>query len=132
MTDTSGEIQAEGVSNLTVTAPANTDTTPLVPELNQAAPAPKKPDSYAGKTKKNQIGALNQRFQHFNKFTVGGAPTLTWTNININPYNITGKGEAFNLPFRRNVWTSGSMSMGYLSTLQVQVHVARPPQVSGT
>nr|AHX00966.1 ORF5 protein [Spodoptera exigua virus AKJ-2014] len=132
MTDTSGEIQAEGVSNLTVTAPANTDTVPLVPELNKPAPASKKPDSHAGKTKKNQIGALNQRFQHFNKFTVGGTPTLTWTNINIDPYNITGKGEAFNLPFRRNVWTSGSMSMGYLTSLQVQVHVARPPQVSGT
>ncbi|UCR92511.1 MAG: hypothetical protein [Apis nora virus 2] len=131
MSTPTGEVQAEGVSTLEVAAPVATGTVGLTPAPQTPAPKQKTAGKKKAGTKKNQTGAVNQRFFPVAKFTVGGEPTTNWTSITIDPYTLTSRGEAFNLPWRRNVWTGGDMSMGYLTTLMAQVHVARPPQVSG-
>lgn len=125
------EVQAEGVSTLSVEKVANiesVDLTPLKdkPVAKQVRPAPGK-----ATTKKNATGATNARFWPVTRITVGGEATTTWSTISINPYTFTARGESFNLAWKRNLWQGGNNSMGYLTSLQLQAVISRPPQVSG-
>ena len=123
------EVQAEGVTTLDDSNVANI--VEVTPKLDQ--PLSKEPNVAKGKaqTKKNQTGATNARFWPVTRITVGNQATTNWSSITINPYTFTSKGESFNLPWKRNLWQGGSNSMGYLTTLQVQIVISRPPQVSG-
>lgn len=132
MTDVQNvEVQAEGASTLVDAQPANISTVELTPRVD--TPVQKQKNAGPGKaqTKKNQTGAPNARFWPITRITVGEAASLTWQTITINPYTVVSDGESFNLPWRRNIWTGGSDSMGYLTTIMIQVLTSRPPQVSG-
>lgn len=132
MTDVQNvEVQAEGASTLIDAQPANISTVAMTPRMD--VPVEKQKNAGPGKaqTRKNQTGALNARFWPLTRITVGESASLTWQTITINPYTLSMQGESFNLPWRRNLWTGGSDSMGYLTTVIVQVVTSRPPQVSG-
>lgn len=132
MTDVQNvEVQAEGASTLVDAQPANISTVVTTPQVD--VPVEKQKNAGPGKaqTRKNQTGALNARFWPVTRITVGESASLTWQTITINPYTLSTRGESFNLPWRRNLWTGGSNSMGYLTTIIVQVITSRPPQVSG-
>jgi len=130
MTDVQNtEVQAEGATTLVDTKAANV--VELTPQKD--APLPQEPKPGAGKaqTKRNQTGAINARFTPVTRITAGEAATLTWSSITIDPYTFTARGESFNLAWKRNLWQGGSQSMGYLTGLQLQIVITRPPQISG-
>lgn len=132
MTDVQNvEVQAEGASTLVDAQPANTSTVVMTPQVDKPVEKQKNAGPGKAQTRKNQTGALNARFWPVTRITVGESASLTWQSITINPYTLSTQGESFNLPWRRNLWTGGSDSMGYLTTIIVQVITSRPPQVSG-
>jgi len=109
-------IQTSEASNLTS----------QVEKLAQPAKKPKK--SSAGK---NQTGALNTIWKDWQTVTFNTTQIGNWVNLMFNPYNFSNKGEAFNLPYRRNIWTSGERRKGYVTTTAVKWPIPRPPQLSG-
>lgn len=130
MTDVQNtEVQAEGATTLVDTEVANT--VELTPRKDTPLPQESKPGPGKAQTKKNQTGAINARFTPVTRITAGEAATLTWSSVTINPYTFTARGESFNLAWKRNLWQGGSQSMGYLTGLQLQIVITRPPQISG-
>lgn len=123
------EVTADGGEGI-ATSELNSDPAiPMIPELIAAAPTPKAPLPKKAKGK-NSTGALNVKWIQFNNFTVSSSSTA-WTTVTINPYTLTNKGESFNLPWKRNVWHSGSKHIGYLTSCVVQMICTRPPMCSG-
>lgn len=57
-----------------------------------------------------------------------------WQRVVIDPYSnssLQQLGESLSLAWKRNVWTTGSLDIGYMRTLVVQINIPRPPQISG-
>uniref|UniRef100_W8AX67 Putative ORF4 protein n=1 Tax=Ceratitis capitata TaxID=7213 RepID=W8AX67_CERCA len=67
--------------------------------------------------------------------TIEISDTVTsWQRVVINPYtnaNLQQLGESLSLAWKRNVWTTGAMDIGYMRSLVVQINIPRPPQISG-
>lgn len=125
------EVQAEGVTTLVDTQVVNLGTQPTTLSLKETAP-PVIGLPHQSFTK-NQSDGPNQKFFKFTTLDVGNKPDLAWKRVEINPLkDFKGAaGEAIKLPFQRNVWFSGNMDNGYMTTLIVQLVATRPPQVSG-
>jgi hypothetical protein len=124
------EVQAEGVGD--VAEQIQLDSTPateLAPEAERPSGKPKVPSD--SRSTRNQIGLPSARWFEAGVFTIGTDNLLTWQNLSVNPYNLTGKGENISKPYRRNVWVSGSNIAGYVRTMRAKIVIARPPSVSG-
>lgn len=118
------EITIEGAPEAQVT-----EVLPLAIEKHQPALDPK----IKGKPKtKGQTKDQNAIFFNVSTFTISLVDIGTWKRFSFNPYTYTSKGTAFNLPFKRNLWTSGQKgNKNYMTTLSFTIMITCPPQVSG-
>jgi hypothetical protein len=124
------EVQAEGVGD--VAEQIQLDSTPaveLAPEAERPSGKPDVPSD--SRSTRNQIGLPSARWFEAGVFTIGTDNLLSWQNLSINPYNLTGRGENISKAYRRNVWVSGSNVAGYVRTMRAKIVIARPPSVSG-
>nr|ARO50052.1 capsid protein [Apis Nora virus] len=106
---------------------------PVAPIVEQEAEKPQEPDSSVAQ-RKNDTGHLATKWYEFVKISLASPTNMSWTVLTIDPYNsitLAREGEAMVLPWRRNVWTTGSQALGYLRTIVAQINIPRPPQISG-
>lgn len=125
-----GEITAEVAGTPTDRTEDASPAVPIAPPLEKPVAPPAKPDKKAASSKPNlsQIGA---KWFEYQTITVDSDSLNVEKEIVFNPYTFTQKGEAFNLPYKRHVWTTGARDAGYIHTVVFQVNIARPPQISG-
>lgn len=97
--------------------------------IEKLAPGPKKPKKTAAS--KNQTGNLNAIWIDWVPVVFSAMIMNVFQNLTFNPYTFTNRGESFNLPYRRNIWTSGNRTKGYVTTIAIKWPIPRPPQISG-
>jgi len=127
----STEVTAEVVGEPTDQTVDATPAVPLAPPVEQEAPTPVNLPANAA-VNKPDVGLPATKWFEYQTITVGSDDLDVWKTVTFNPYTFTTKGEAFNLPFKRNVWTSGARPLNYLQTIYFQMNIARTPYVSGT
>ncbi|ADB64453.1 capsid protein [Drosophila melanogaster Nora virus] len=106
---------------------------PVAPVVETQAEQPEVPVSLVA-TRKNDTGHLATKWYDFAKISLSNPANMNWTTLTIDPYNnvtLSRDGESMVLPWRRNVWTTGSKSIGYIRTMVAQINIPRPPQISG-
>ncbi|AHZ92155.1 VP4 [Drosophila immigrans Nora virus] len=106
---------------------------PVAPQVEKEAEQPEAPASTVA-TRKNDTGHLATKWYDFVKISLSNPKDMSWTTLTIDPYNnvtLSRNGEAMVLPWRRNVWTTGSKAIGYIRTMAAQINIPRPPQISG-
>nr|AWA82260.1 hypothetical protein [Drosophila melanogaster Nora virus] len=106
---------------------------PVAPVVEKEAEQPETPASNVA-TRKNDTGHLATKWYDFVKISLSNPANMNWTTLTIDPYNnvtLSRDGESMVLPWRRNVWTTGSKSIGYIRTMVSQINIPRPPQISG-
>lgn len=125
----SNEVTAEGgviaEEVLDIGVPAN----PLAPEAETTSQPAVLPTRAA--ESKHDTGHLSTKWLDYKVIKLSSADIGKWNVLEINPYTIYSKGECFNLPWKRNVWTTGERIDGVVHTLVVQFNIARSPQISG-
>lgn len=126
------EISAEGGLGIS-TQPINFEAVPIAPTVEQ--PIKEAPTLLQGATHSAlDTGQLGTKWYNFKTIEIKGNPTVEWTHLSINPFSAASlrkPGESISLPWRRNVWTTGSNENGYIVQLVIQANVPRPPQISG-
>lgn len=106
---------------------------PVAPVVEKEAAKPDAPAPTVA-TRKNDTGHLATKWYEYAKITLGVPTNMSWSVITIDPFNsitLSRDGESMTLPWRRNVWTTGSQSIGYIRTIVAQLNIPRPPQISG-
>lgn len=106
---------------------------PLAPIAEQEAEEPEGPAEKIA-TRKNDTGHLATKWYEYAKINISAPTNLAWSTLTIKPYKdvkLSTRGESMVLPWRRNVWTTGSKHLGYITSLVTQVNIPRPPQISG-
>jgi hypothetical protein len=106
---------------------------PLAPEIEQQAEKPEAPASTVAE-QKNDTGHLATKWYDYIKLKLSSPNNFDWNILTIDPYNdviLNQNGEALVLPWKRNVWTTGSQAIGYMRSLVAQINIPRPPQISG-
>lgn len=106
---------------------------PLAPETEQQASKPEAPSTTVA-TQKNDTGHLSTKWYDYIKLSISSPNNLDWQVLTIDPYNdviLNQNGEALVLPWKRNLWTTGSQKIGYMRSLVAQINIPRPPQISG-
>lgn len=106
---------------------------PLAPEVETQAEKPELPAQSVAQ-QKNDTGHLATKWYDYKKLTLSSPNNFDWQVLTIDPYNdviLNQNGEALVLPWKRNVWTTGSQAIGYMRSLVAQINIPRPPQISG-
>lgn len=106
---------------------------PVAPKPETQAAQPKLPEPRLA-SRKNDTGHLATKWYEFTKISLSSPTNMSWTVLTIDPYNsvtLSRDGESMVLPWRRNLWTTGSRHLGYVRTLVAQINIPRPPQISG-
>ncbi|AHZ92151.1 VP4 [Drosophila subobscura Nora virus] len=106
---------------------------PVAPTVEKEAEQPETPAANIA-TRKNDTGHLATKWYDFVKIKLSNPANMSWTVLTIDPYNnvtLSRDGESMVLPWRRNVWTTGSKAIGYIRTMVAQINIPRPPQISG-
>jgi hypothetical protein len=126
----SNEVSAEGGAPSTMETLDSSIVIPIAPPVEQPTA---KASSAAPKAaeKKDETGHLGAKWYDYKTITLSSSDINTWKAEAIDASAVTDLGEAFNLPFKRNVWMSGGMSAGYMHGIVVQLNIARSPQISG-
>lgn len=124
------ELNADATNVVSTDVEQTSEASQIAPVVEQEAPAPKKPKPKVAASK-NQTGALNVLWIDWIPVTFSSAVVGNWQNLTLNPYTYSNRGEAFNLPSRRNIWASGNATKGYITTVAIKWPVPRPPQISG-
>lgn len=125
----SAEVNAEGG----LTSEENSSLVSEVPntvEVETRAPTPATVTKNVTKSK-NNTAHLNTKWVDLSTITLDASKIGEFQTLIINPYTIYTKGESFNLPWKRNLWTTGKRYNGFVHTVYVQFNVSRPPQISG-
>lgn len=105
---------------------------PVAPTVEQPAEAVALPDNNMALAKKD-TGHLATKWYPFATIEISDTVT-SWQRVTIDPYVspvLNKLGESMSLPWRRNVWTTGTLDVGYMRSLVIQVNIPRPPQISG-
>lgn len=125
------EVNADAMNPITenITTETGTEGNISTP-AEQLAKKAQKPRAKTAATK-NQTGTLNATWINLSTITLDSATIGVPQEVTINPYSFSQKGESFNKPWKRNVWHSGNNFKSYVTTLDVKIAIARPPQVSG-
>lgn len=124
------ETNADATNNVTVDATESSAASELAPVVEQQAPEATGPKPGASKGK-NQTGNLNTIWIDWLPVTFNPTNIGEWVFLSFNPHTFTKKGEAFNLPWRRNVWTSGERTKGYVTTVAFKWVLQRSVYISG-
>ncbi|UHK03149.1 MAG: hypothetical protein SaNoV_gp4 [Sanya Nora-like virus] len=124
------EVNAEGSMEVSSVPEAAEPSNPIAPPAEKLAAPPKKPSAKSGRNK-DPLGSLNTKWYNLSDITLGLTDYKVQHVQTIDPYNLSSKGQAFNLPWRKHVWTSGTRIKGVVHTCVVQINIARSPQVSG-
>jgi len=125
------EVQAEGVNAGAVIPKLDeSPTTELTTKPEEQAPDPKL-DKKDRKNKK-QTGAVNTKWFEIDTIELSPANLLKWKEVTIDPTKFQAKGENPGMPYRRNLWVTGSSKAGYVRTSRIKVAISRPPAVGGT
>jgi hypothetical protein len=128
------EVQAEGVNNLAENISIdNTPTRQLATHTEKPVLPPLPPTKGTkGLMKKDQTGILNTVWVELPSVTLSDANLGKTLKYDIDPMTLNKSGENLSLPFRRNVWCSGSRKAGYVRTLVVKCLITRSPNISGS
>jgi len=124
------EVNADATNDVGADNAQTTDASAVAPPVEQLAKSASKPKSKTS-AGKNQTGALNSLWIDWTTVTFNATRVGVWQDLTFDPYNFSNKGEAFNLPYRRNIWTSGGRKKGYVTTTAIKWPAPRPPQLSG-
>lgn len=125
-----GELNADATNTAADFEAESSTANELAPVVETLAKPPTKPKKKTAAAK-NQTGALNVIWINWLSVTFNSARVGEWINLTFDPNTFTNKGESMNLPWRRNVWTSGNNIKGYVTTIVTKWTIPRPPQISG-
>lgn len=129
--DTNEEVSAEGgkpVSTLEYSK-VGVPIAPLIETQSEPVPLPL-PDMAE---EKKDTGHVGTKWYPFATIEIKDS-TTAWQRVEIDPYAsaiLQRLGESLSLPWKRNIWTTGSTDIGYMRSLVVQINIPRPPQISG-
>lgn len=131
-TEGTTEVEAEGGSSIKA-QDISEESVPIAPAVETAvAETPVELDGVTASA--IDIGYLGSKWYDYMNIELRGEPTLTWTTVTVDPYkdvSLRKAGESMSLPWRRNVWSTGSNINGYITQLVCQINIPRPPQISG-
>lgn len=128
--EATNEVTAEGGAVASEVEDIGVPANPLEPMPEAETTQPILPHPKAAKSK-HDTGHLGTKWIEYQTIALTSADIGQWKNLIVDPYTISTKGECFNLPWKRNVWTSGQRLDGVVHTVVVQFNIARSPQVSG-
>lgn len=126
----SNEVTAEGGAISTMETLDATMAIPIAPIVEQPTVKPDSPSAVSA-VKKDETGHLGAKWYDYKTITLSSSDLGKWKLEEIDASKVTNLGEAFNLPFKRNIWMTGSMDAGYMHGMVVQLNIARSPQISG-
>lgn len=112
------------------------ETTPISDDVTVTAPPEvitAESTSSVGKTTpvKDNTAAIQQKFILLSRTRLSQADVGVAKTFAIQPATRSELGEGLGLPWRRNVWTLGSFSGGYTTSLEYKVESASMPGIAG-